>query len=207
MEKTSGIAQNLLRIAKHLHGRGEDPWTTRFPETSPETPPRTWRRLCTVQAAEVDQGNTSTDVEKTSGIAQNLLRIAKHLHGRGEDIAKTIHEARRSETPPRTWRRLIIEFHHLSICRNTSTDVEKTKYVPEIVERAGKHLHGRGEDSHCVSSQRAQSETPPRTWRRLGTELFPVVNRRNTSTDVEKTDTSFTLNATGVKHLHGRGED
>ena len=70
-----------------------------------------------------------------------------------------------------------------------------------------KHLHGRGED-FCTRPEHACAvETPPRTWRRQTSTLSPGCSRRNTSTDVEKTDRSDDAFASARKHLHGRGED
>ena len=73
VEKTEVLCLGIQVNQKHLHGRGEDVWMTSTSLTCRETPPRTWRRLCAVQAAEVDQGNTSTDVEKTARFGIKLL--------------------------------------------------------------------------------------------------------------------------------------
>ena len=51
----------------------------------------------------------------------------KHLHGRGEDGAGPV--------------------TFCAICRNTSTDVEKTAQTRKSKDYQQKHLHGRGEDS------------------------------------------------------------
>ncbi len=70
-----------------------------------------------------------------------------------------------------------------------------------------KHLHGRGEDTPSPFAPKSLTETPPRTWRRLRAENVPASRCRNTSTDVEKTDTDSGLLWLVKKHLHGRGED
>ncbi len=50
-------------------------------------------------------------------------------------------------------------------------------------------------------------ETPPRTWRRRSRASSGRQNRRNTSTDVEKTFANRLGRRHPRKHLHGRGED
>ena len=177
----------MASIAKHLHGRGEDP---REPFGASE-----------------DLGNTSTDVEKTSTRTTFPLRVRKHLHGRGEDTVDISVSSYDGETPPRTWRRPERSTAHsvhqgntrryvsgFPRCEahsvhqgNTSTDVEKTTSFcfPLICGR--KHLHGRGEDD-----TRARK---------------PQDALRNTSADVEKTTCWLWHPAVGWKHLHGRGEN
>ena len=65
VEKTKTSTPTRRPSRKHLHGRGEDLTSTKPIRSSPETPPRTWRRLGAVQKARIKVGNTSTDVEKT----------------------------------------------------------------------------------------------------------------------------------------------
>ena len=178
----------MASIAKHLHGRGEDP---REPFGASE-----------------DLGNTSTDVEKTSTRTTFPLRVRKHLHGRGEDTVDISVSSYDGETPPRTWRRR--EWYpttHVQL-RNTSTDVEKTtcwlwhpavgwkhlhgrgedsKPSPFLLVHPEKHLHGRGEDQGGNSKLPFRLETPPRTWRRPRMPSHRETDGRNTSTDVEKT--------------------
>ena len=131
---------------KHLHGRGED-FVMIWPlSVSPETPPRTWRRLDKNGAQVTLERNTSTDVEKTCASFRVLNPSWKHLHGRGEDRNSMPSACASAETPPRTWRRRYTEILRSHFGGNTSTDVEKT--LPKLIELMGleKHLHGRGED-------------------------------------------------------------
>ena len=131
--------------------------------------------------------NISTDVEKTHVTIHRRHRTWKHLHGRGEDGL--------------TVRRRV------SVAGNTSTDVKKTLRRNQSPARSKKHLHGRGEDLLRPFSWRPLWETPPRTWRRPIFKGIESVKDRNTSTDVEKTQT-FSIRLLGKwKHLHGRGED
>ena len=172
---------------KHLHGRGEDKARIFFKTPSMETPPRTWRRRVCNCLCGSSSRNTSTDVEKTYRVERVNVVRRKHLHGRGEDPATTVASAPSRETPPRTWRR-----HPLSFCSsfaggNTSTDVEKTCAECSRHKRLRKHLHGRGEDCLYGEGNTRSVETPPRTWRRQQLVDFVVTIRRNTSTDVEKT--------------------
>ena len=111
---------------KHLHGRGEDHRVTRYGNTRPETPPRTWRRLDRRRILRLRPGNTSTDVEKTRHASATSKGASKHLHGRGEDTVNQLRRRPNLETPPRTWRRLCISALQFSCDGNTSTDVEKT---------------------------------------------------------------------------------
>ena len=155
-------------------------------------------------------------------------RSQKHLHGRGEDRFSKRSGTSFQETPPRTWRRLITFDKLASGARNTSTDVEKTKSKPYVDLRFQKHLHGRGEDAiaavfitlntetpprtwrrpRCLIPNNARnSETPPRTWRRRDCNEAGCTVEGNTSTDVEKTQTSRLSFSMPGKHLHGRGED
>ena len=112
-----------------------------------------------------------------------------------------------SETPPRTWRRLISHLSLLVRCGNTSTDVEKTSLGGSVPVVGGKHLHGRGEDKQTNCGKWLAPETPPRTWRRRACKEPTLLWLRNTSTDVEKTEVSFSHVVSLWKHLHGRGED
>ena len=126
-------------------------------------------------------------MEKT--LLDNALSgiVKKHLHGRGEDARRCTSRRSFAETPPRTWRRLLLQDAADVGLRNTSTDVEKTRRIPP---RMGVAL-----------------ETPPRTWRRHPLDYGYTQSERNTSTDVEKTD-AHRLKCVGIKkHLHGRGED
>ena len=195
---------------------------------SRETPPRTWRRLIQQTEDAINDRNTSTDVEKTNHAVLRRPRREKHLHGRGEDHLAAENRADRvgntstdvektvkakvcadmyPETPPRTWRRRIILFPCVLFRRNTSTDVEKTAFDQQSVRQIEKHLHGRGEDISVLLMVLSYGETPPRTWRRLDLSVDLLFDCRNTSTDVEKTN-SWTLESRSLwKHLHGRGED
>ena len=152
-------------------------------------------------------GNTSTDVEKTPCCAQENDRRRKHLHGRGEDSARTQAVVAIEETPPRTWRRPSLKEWLPLTGGNTSTDVEKTHCRQSPNCAARKHLHGRGEDSPKTISSTPRLETPPRTWRRPKLMPEPLRSFRNTSTDVEKTKVPQVSYLPFEKHLHGRGED
>ena len=160
-------------------------WKSRLPAT--ETPPRTWRRPLTGEDDVTLLGNTSTDVEKTRKRGTKRERGRKHLHGRGEDAPAHYGDREPEETPPRTWRRLLVPRGVQSHLGNTSTDVEKTKTPDRARLSLQKHLHGRGED--CC-------------------RLFSDADRQgNTSTDVEKTSSRPEVRMPTWKHLHGRGED
>ena len=85
--------------------------------------------------------------------------------------------------------------------------MEKTCLTAWVGCLLKKHLHERGEDANGAQYRRRGLETPPRAWRRPR-GLYPVgVNKRNTSTSVEKTPTKHGGNANLRKHLHERGED
>ena len=131
-----------------------------------ETPPRTWRRPKLESEDTLRDRNTSTDVEKTIAPVPAASRSKKHLHGRGEDQAEKPLLPGVLETPPRTWRRLILKREVIRHIGNTSTDVEKTLKAHEIVLSIRKHLHGRGEDLKTRFEVIFFHETPPRTWRR-----------------------------------------
>ena len=187
VEKTPWGLRNLIALRKHLHGRGEDVACGFLMLSCVETPPRTWRRPKHAVDDGEALGNTSTDVEKTIVGASFSFWIEKHLHGREEDLwVSRIFESCK-ETPPRTWRRPGKRPIEVDMCRNTSTDVEKTDLIPYKRSFDGKHLHGRGEDVVVPSMKRSSKETPPRTWRRLKPP------------QAEKSQPQ--------KHLHGRGED
>ena len=111
----------------------------------------------------------------------------KHLHGRGEDWAEHHQLFLVTETPPRTWR------------------IQSLSQIIDADRR--KHLHGRGEDLLRSEFARALEETPPRTWRRQVPGSLWTRLPRNTSTDVEKTNTEIARKLKIRKHLHGRGED
>ena len=56
-------------------------------------------------------------------------------------------------------------------------------------------------------TKRLVQETPPRTWRKQGLEVFEWYSMRNTYTHVEKTEKTANKNDTRKKHLHARGEN
>ena len=122
-------SQFLTTSEKHLHGRGEDLGRAFLHRSYLETPPRTWRRRGRAFDETLIQRNTSTDVEKTPRTSFRGFPVQKHLHGRGEDFTFRFCCQLRTETPPRTWRRLNDLRRCVGRQRNTSTDVEKTRYV------------------------------------------------------------------------------
>jgi len=85
--------------------------------------------------------------------------------------------------------------------------VEKTRQSGRCSEHQEKHLHGRGEDAAILVDCSAPIETPPRAWRRPGTQSPLTVEDGNTSTGVEKTGRHAGFKKNVKKHLHGRGED
>ena len=200
-------SKHVFSFEKHLHGRGEDPYQDDRAQAFPETPPRTWRRQHVTHESLERLGNTSTDVEKTRRLYGDWRRWWKHLHGRGEDSRMWPTAESQLETPPRTWRRLELWYNGQGRLRNTSTDVEKTFFSYVIRWCLRKHLHGRGEDLHGIQKLQNFTETPPRTWRRLPSLLSFLRRQRNTSTDVEKTESHLVNSGVERKHLHGRGED
>ena len=167
MEKTKNGRRSQGCGWKHLHGRGED-----------------WR---TIIIGWLFSRNTSTDVEKTVTHNTSTTTHWKHLHGRGEDRNTPLMMVRHLETPPRTWRRLLLSLSLFLVLGNTSTDVEKTNRKTRTIRMLKKHLHGRGEDCRKLKDDRFAVETPPRTWRRLKMNAERHIPSRNTSTDVEKT--------------------
>ena len=187
VEKTFEIDRGHQQQKKHLHGRGED-----------------WR---TIIIGWLFSRNTSTDVEKTVTHNTSTTTHWKHLHGRGEDRNTPLMMVRHLETPPRTWRRLLLSLSLFLVLGNTSTDVEKTNRKTRTIRMLKKHLHGRGEDCRKLKDDRFAVETPPRTWRRPQTQRLDQTGSRNTSTDVEKTLCCSTFRRCRRKHLHGRGED
>ena len=152
-----------------------------------ETPPRTWRRPSIKTTSRSTSRNTFTDVKKTGVPLQDVVCARKHLHGRGEDSPVLPIFPGLLETPPRTWRRQRSNAIRAAVSGNTSTDVEKTPVTGFAQEIRRKHLHGRGEDLARKKQPMSNSETPPRTWRRLHSGDGREVGARNTSTDVEKT--------------------
>tara|TARA_B100000446_G_scaffold187686_1_gene217674 strand:- start:9371 stop:10048 length:678 start_codon:yes stop_codon:yes gene_type:complete len=183
------LDQQLINagLGKHPHGRGEDHDDLELEYSRLETPPRTWgRRHLRVHLDDLAR-NTPTDVGKTSRNRQSLSRSRKHPHGRGEDQARATITTKTGETPPRTWGRLRISTAVRLDCRNTPTDVGKTKNPPTSPAATWKHPHGRGEDL---------------PWYRVDRGGI-----RNTPTDVGKTVAILGHCGCREKHPHGRGED
>src|SRR5690606_7269087 len=111
------------------------------------------------------------------------------------------------ETPPRTWGR-----HHSVRSPqlkhgNTPTDVGKTIWHSTACIESRKHPHGRGEDPTIEARGYRRRETPPRTWGRPFSSLDGCILRRNTPTDVGKTQRRAHAATSVWKHPHGRGED
>ena len=143
------VVAGLAGLQKHLHVRGEDTCVIGNLGSRVETPPRTWRRQVDCQHDVFSFRNTSTYVEKTRSNVRNRKKNWKHLHVRGEDLLRSRKRKLKTETPPRTWRRLILLLRSCSTFRNTSTYVEKTIEEGLYDPSEEKHLHVRGEDLAC----------------------------------------------------------
>jgi len=139
-----------LLIRKHLHVRGEDDELIAEQVRIEETPPRTWRRRLLAKVTAMGLRNTSTYVEKTSYWTAFSFYNKKHLHVRGEDHAHLIPLLSPTETPPRTWRRLLRCAADRLAHGNTSTYVEKTTRDQRGATTGKKHLHVRGEDPNIL---------------------------------------------------------
>ena len=100
--------------------------------------------------AGIEDGNTSTHVERTVERCSGSGLCGKHLHARGEDSPEVLGILHGVETPPRTWRGRHQETAAAKELRNTSTHVERTCFVVYMLARFEKHLHARGEDSVLV---------------------------------------------------------
>ena len=173
---------------KHLHARGENRHLLSAIRLNWETPPRTWRKLLLRYNFSPLARNTSTHVEKTRDGVGPRCGDGKHLHARGENSEKLRKSPVMIETPPRTWRKPpLVGLSRIST-GNTSTHVEKTWKILAIASAREKHLHARGENFEQTWKHGFVQETPPRTWRKLGTTMVFGVLQRNTSTHVEKTD-------------------
>src|SRR5690606_13328922 len=174
---------------------------------SRETPPRTWGRRAGAHLGPACGGNTPTDVGKTKTAQRSIRTHQKHPHGRGEDPKAMVQQAVGLETPPRTWGR-----HHSVRSPqlkhgNTPTDVGKTIWHSTACIESRKHPHGRGEDPTIKARGYRLMETPPRTWGRPFSSLDGCILRRNTPTDVGKTQRRAHAATSVWKHPHGRGED
>ena len=133
---------------KHPHGRGEDERIRQLKQDLKETPPRTWGRHLGATGRRRQDGNTPTDVGKTTAnhSAERINR--KHPHGRGEDRWQRSESPQLRETPPRTWGRPADASASVYLSRNTPTDVGKTKAGNSYGTNQKKHPHGRGEDTN-----------------------------------------------------------
>ena len=131
--------------------------------------------------------NTPTGVGKTYDCARLPGPYRKHPHGRGEDEATGMLEARMEETPPRAWGRLYGVPDYVPDKRNTPTGVGKTLTYSSIIP--------------------PPLETPPRAWGRRLMDRERASTVRNTPTGVGKTTARRTKCRWSGKHPHGRGED
>ena len=111
---------------KHPHARGEDVYPDLPVIGTPETPPRTWGRLCHIRETGVTARNTPTHVGKTAEVEYLFEHTEKHPHARGEDISLKVPQAVVLETPPRTWGRPRPTCEETARGRNTPTHVGKT---------------------------------------------------------------------------------
>ena len=136
---------------KHPHARGEDVRKVTYRDNPWETPPRTWGRRHVRREIPVEGGNTPTHVGKTCLCAAGLSPARKHPHARGEDKAFNRIVNRGSETPPRTWGRLLVAYRLIGGKRNTPTHVGKTKTGLNLCGCVEKHPHARGEDTSKTS--------------------------------------------------------
>ena len=91
--------------------------------------------------------------------------------------------------------------------RNISTCVEKTTNIANSRAHGGKHLHMRGENIDFGSSEILAAETSPHAWRKPFIDCRKILQCRNISTCVEKTDSLLTTESCTWKHLHMRGEN
>ena len=92
-------------------------------------------------------------MEKTLKSPEHRFRVRKHLHGRGEDFRIASTAASVTETPPRTWRRLVHPQIGLAGGGNTSTDVEKT-----MVWVSSASIDSRNTSTDVEKSQKAAAD-------------------------------------------------
>ena len=126
---------------------------------------------------------------------------------RGEDAEKTETLVHGSETPPRAWGRLLVNYYVKLPRRNTPTCVGKTFHAACVQRLHRKHPHVRGEDPIRSASSSTVVETPPRAWGRRQSHLALGADLRNTPTCVGKTGRRSAGSCCGWKHPHVRGED
>ncbi len=172
---------------KHPHVRGEAPSHPKRNGSARETPPRAWGRRGISAFLEVLTGNTPTCVGKTRILRPLNLRVKKHPHVRGEDIALRSMAIISSETPPRAWGRRRICSNSRGRGRNTPTCVGKTICLVSWITPVWKHPHVRGEDADALHEVVPQVETPPRAWGRQTAHRSTRATSRNTPTCVGKT--------------------
>ncbi len=136
-----------LKAWKHPHARGEDLHVHINFQHYSETPPRTWGRLARSYKFSALFRNTPTHVGKT--FLENFVNHAswKHPHARGEDSVRVVPDTLDTETPPRTWGRLVASTRSSKIFRNTPTHVGKTFEHTSFSFTRWKHPHARGEDN------------------------------------------------------------
>ena len=185
--KTKYGTLDTLPFGKHPHARGEDSRTTLHRNRVTETPPRTWGRLRPNLNHPQELGNTPTHVGKTLGLQRPRSPRWKHPHARGEDATASASWSHFTETPPRTWGRLLTLAASSAGPGNTPTHVGKTWMYRLRARRVKKHPHARGEDKEALLYCRSPEETPPRTWGRLHSGKVDTADDRNTPTHVGKT--------------------
>ncbi len=104
-EKTFLPSATTLALWKHLRVRGENSRFPISPFPSPETPPRTRRKLKPTCQPLRDNGNTSAYAEKTQASFISSAFREKHLRVRGENFFTKKKMSINGETPPRTRRK------------------------------------------------------------------------------------------------------
>ena len=126
VEKTCSICCSSASCEDHLHIRGENLSFLVLTLCPLGSPPHTWRKQDFQSWINLEDGITSTYVEKTHSKLALSSRLQDHLHIRGENELLVDYLIDYSGSPPHTWRKPKNYVVSGVFARITSTYVEKT---------------------------------------------------------------------------------
>ena len=136
--------------AVHPHGRGDNPFGFRCPQSMNGSPPRAWGQSTSAGASRCRLRFTPTGVGTIRRSSLIRRSSSVHPHGRGDNAKTSLAIGWINGSPPRAWGQFAAKNGVESQKRFTPTGVGTI--APQTKAAAGDpvHPHGRGDNSSAV---------------------------------------------------------
>ena len=137
----------------------------------------------------------------------NLIFLAVHPHGRGDNRRWGVAVHWGLGSPPRAWGQYLGDAVQRSQNRFTPTGVGTIGRCTRPSRPASVHPHGRGDNRDIKALQWMVYGSPPRAWGQLFLTLLPTLIERFTPTGVGTMSGTYRIVPTDAVHPHGRGDN